>query len=189
MTTPPKTLFEAALRDRWHQLPPEVRELHSVQTSARFSGTASVTRGRSLAARLAAWFFRFPPAAESVPVTITMTRTDAGEFWERDFGGHVFRSYCLPASDPYRYRERMGVFTSEQDLSVSDGAMHLPVRRGWFLGIPMPRWLLPTSDSREFAEDGVFNFDICLGAPLGAGLIIRYRGAVSPDATSRKEPT
>ena len=59
--------------------------------------------------------------------------------------------------------------------------MHLPVRRGWCLGIPIPRALLPWSDSREFAVDGRFHFDVALGAPLGGGLIVRYRGTVTPD--------
>lgn len=59
--------------------------------------------------------------------------------------------------------------------------MHFPVHRGWFLGIPQPRFLLPVSDSREYSVDGVFHFDVSLIAPLGGGHIVRYRGQVKPD--------
>lgn len=59
--------------------------------------------------------------------------------------------------------------------------MSLPVRRGWFLGVPVPRFLLPKSDSTEFALDGKFHFDVALSAPLGGGHIVRYRGALTPD--------
>jgi Domain of unknown function (DUF4166) len=59
--------------------------------------------------------------------------------------------------------------------------MRLPVRRGWFLGIPLPRFVLPISDSREYSENGVFKFDVSLIAPLGGGLIVRYKGQVKPD--------
>jgi Domain of unknown function (DUF4166) len=59
--------------------------------------------------------------------------------------------------------------------------LHLWVLRGWFLGIPIPRLLLPRSESREFELDGAFHFDVALLAPLGGGLIVRYRGTVSPD--------
>ena len=59
--------------------------------------------------------------------------------------------------------------------------MRLPVRRGWFLGIPLPKFLLPGSDSREYVADGVFRFDVSLSAPFGGGLIVRYRGSLVPD--------
>ncbi len=123
-----------------------------------------------------------PFAAEfPLPVTVSKTRTDNGEVWERNFNGRVFRSYCMPAAEHYRYRERFGLLTYEQDLTVEDGEMHLPVRRGWFLGVPIPRLFLPRSDSREYAKDGRFHFDVALSAPLGFGLIVRYRGHLIPD--------
>jgi hypothetical protein len=180
------TLFQSSLGDRWWLLPPEVRELHSVQDVESFSGIAQVTRGTSVLARLVAWFFGFPPVGDNVPVTVTKTRTDWGETWERNFAGRVFRSYCTPATEPYRYRERFWFFNYEQDLPVENGCMHLPVRRGWFLGVPIPRPLLPGSDSREFAIDGAFHFDVTLSAPLGGGLIVRYRGALRPDGMRHK---
>lgn len=179
--SPHPTLFQSALAERWDHLPHEVQALHSVQDVESFSGTAQVTRGTTLIARMAAWFFGFPPAAEQVHLTITKTRTETGEIWERDFGGRVFRSYLTPAPALYRYRERFWLFKYEQDLPVHDGCMRLPVRRGWFLGIPLPRFLLPGSDSREYAQDGMFHFDVSLTAPLRGGLIVRYCGQVKPD--------
>ena len=179
--SPYPTLFQSALAERWDHLPPEVKALHSVQDVESFSGTAHVTRGNSLIARFAAWFFGFPPAAEAVPLTITKTRTETGEIWERNFGGRVFRSYLTPAPVAHRYRERFWLFNYEQDLPVEDGCMRLPVRRGWFLGVPLPRLLLAKSDSREYAQEGAFHFDVALGAPVGGGLIVRYRGQLRPD--------
>lgn len=179
--SPRPSLFRRALGEAWHDLPPEVRRLHVVQDLESFSGTAEVIRGKGLIARIAALIFRFPKAGRNVPLTITKTRIDEGEIWERNFAGRVFRSYLTPAN-PGHYRERFGPFNYEQELPVKDGVMHLPVRRGWFLGIPLPGPLLPGSDSREFAEDGHFRFDVGLYAPMGGGLIVRYRGTVSPDA-------
>jgi NAD(P)-dependent dehydrogenase (short-subunit alcohol dehydrogenase family) len=186
---PYPTLFQSALADRWSQLPTEHQILHSVQDLDSFSGTAQVTRGRSIIARVAAWIFGFPPAAEDVPVTVTKIRTEKGETWERDFGGRVFRSYLTPAPAPYRYREHFWPFNYELDIPVEQGCMRLTVRRGWFLGFPMPRFLLPKSDSREYVEDGVFRFDVALGAPLGGGLIVRYQGQLQPDHRNQPLPT
>jgi len=174
------TLFQVALVERWNDLPPAVRRLHSVQDMESFSGRAWVERGTAVIARLAAWFFQFPDVGEGVPLTITKTRTARGEIWERNFAGRIFRSYLTP-SRPYHYKERFWAFNYEQELPVRNGVLHLWVSRGWFLGIPIPRMLLPRSDSREFESDGAFHFDVSLFAPLGGGLIVRYRGSVSPD--------
>lgn len=176
------TLFQAALKDKWHELPPCVQRLHSVQDVESFSGRARVSRGRSLFARLAAWFFMFPKAAEDVPLVITKTRTPTGEIWERNFGGRIFRSYLTPSPQPFHYRERFWAFTYEQELPVRNAALHLPVRRGWFLGLPLPFFLLPQSRSREFAINDRFHFDVALYAPLTGELIVRYEGQVNPDA-------
>ena len=113
--TPHPTLFQAALGARWFDLPAEVQALHSVQDVESFSGTAQVTRGESLIARLAAWFFGFPAAADAVPVTITKTRTPTGEIWERDFGGRVFRSYLTRSPLACHYRERFWLSTSSRN--------------------------------------------------------------------------
>lgn len=44
-----------------------------------------------------------------------------------------------------------------------------------------PHLWLPRSDSREFVQNGAFHFDVTLGAPLGGGLMVRYRGELRPD--------
>lgn len=174
-------LFQRALHDRWSELPPEVQRLHTIAGRERFTGVAKVKRGTGLFATLAAWFFGFPKAGDRVPLTLTKYHTGDGEIWERNFDGVVFRSCCTPSKRTYHYRERFWLFTFEQELPVNAGAMYLPVRRGWFLGIPIPGPLLPQSNSKEFAVDGRFCFDVSLGLPLGGGQIVRYSGWLSPE--------
>ncbi len=181
LTQRPPTLFQVAFGDRWRELPPSVQKLHSVQEAESFSGLAKVTRGRSLLARFAAWFFKFPRAGEAVPLTITKIRTATGETWVRDFDGRVFRSFLTPSPRPFHYRERFWAFNYEQELPVQDSALHLPVRRGWFLGAPLPAFLLPRSCSTEYAIDNQFHFDVGLYAPMTGDLIVRYEGWVDPD--------
>ena len=50
------------------------------------------------------------------------------------------------------------------------------MRRGWLFGLPLPRWLLPRSEAREYVEDDRFHFDVAIDAPLGIGRLVRYRG-------------
>jgi len=177
-------LFRRALAERWWALPPAVRAFHSVARVQDFRGVATIARGTTPVARLAAWLFGFPPAAEEVPLTVRIATSATGEVWTRDFGGRTLRSRCLPSAAPYRYRESFGPLTCELDLQVVGGCMHVLVRRGWLLGIPMPRPLLPRSESREFESGGAFGFDIAAFAPFGGGLIVRYRGWLRPDRLS-----
>ena len=181
---PCPTLFQSILLDRWAHLPPEVQRLHLVYDVESFSGTAEVVRGTSIMARMIAWFFGFPPASATCPVTVTKTRTDSGEIWQRNFNSRIFRSFCTASPVAYRFRERFWPFQYEMDLVVQDCSIQLPVRRGWFLGFPLPRFLLPRSDSREYVAEGIFHFDVGLSAPLGGGLIVRYRGSLCPDDKS-----
>ncbi len=183
---PQPTLFQTALGTAWNELPPEVQRLHSVQDIETFSGRATVTRGTGILARLAAVLFRFPLAGEDVPLSLTKTRTKAGEIWERDFAGRTFRSHLTP-STLGRYKERFLGFNYEQDLPVENGSLRLLVRRGWFLGLPLPSILLPKSDAREYSENGRFHFSVGLHAPLAGGLIVRYEGWLEPDATEQSE--
>ena len=110
-----------------------------------------------------------------MPLTVTMTRTPAGEAWERNFAGRRLSSFLTPSPRPGHVRERFGLATYELELPVEDGALHFSVRRGWLLGIPLPSLLLPKSCTREFAVDGAFHFDVGLYAPLTGGLIVRYQ--------------
>jgi hypothetical protein len=179
------TLFQAALGEAWHDLPQAVQRLHSVRSVERFCGRARVTRGRGFFPLVAAWLFQFPKEGDDVPLTLTKTRAATGEVWERSFAGRRLRSFLAPSDRPSHCRERFGPLACELGLSVEDAALHLPVRRGWFLGVPLPSWLLPVSCSREFAVDGGFHFDVGLYAPLTGGLVVRYRGWLEPEAEAR----
>lgn len=56
----------------------------------------------------------------------------------------------------------------------------LLVPRQWsFLGLPMPRLLLPKGTSFETERDGDFAFDVEIALPL-IGRIVAYRGILQP---------
>lgn len=173
-------LFERALEQGLAALPAPVQDAHEVWDRRAFAGEARIDRGGGLGARAIAALFRFPAAAEAAPVRVVMERRGADEVWTRDFAGRRFRSRLSPAG-PGRAVEAFGPFAFELDLPVRDGTLGFEVRRGRCLGVPIPTALLPRSEARETAEDGRFRFDVALHAPLGMGLIVRYRGWLAPE--------
>lgn len=173
-------LFRAALESKWDTLPEKVRALHHVVDVAEFKGFADIERGTRPLGKLCAVLFRFPRAGLDVPVTVTKIRTKQGETWQRQFGKRIQHSRLKVIGPPFRVTEQYWPFTFELALSIRNDTIRLPVRRGWLLGIPIPKRLLPKSDSREFLAGGSFHFDIKLRAPLRGGLIVRYRGTLRP---------
>jgi hypothetical protein len=109
-----------------------------------------------------------------------MRRDGDAELWIRDFGGARFRSEMRLAgpSGSGRITERFGPFRFAIPLAISPSALGFPVERGWFLGVPIPRFLLPTSETVEFEEAGAFRFDVSLSLPF-FGKLVRYSGVLS----------
>lgn len=174
LETPAVPLFRRQLGDDFAQLPHVVQEAHQVYGPRRWAGQGRVTRGGSLWARMLAVLFGFPPAADAVPVTVTMTPKAGGELWERRFGDKVFRSYLTERGG--HMTERFGPFTFTLGLHVADDRLHFPVLSGRLGPLPLPRLLLPQSQAQEYAQEGQFYFDVALKAPLTGGLMVHYQG-------------
>lgn len=155
-------------------LPAPIRASHTVFHTRVLQGRASVERGGGFLARLLCALFGFPAATDSIEVEVSKTRQSDNELWQRRFGAQIFHSRLRVVDGCMR--ERFGPFEFELDLHIADSALHFPVRRGWLLGMPLPLWLLPRSEAREYVEEGRFHFDVAIDAPLGIGRLVRYRG-------------
>jgi len=172
-------LFQRALGAEFQNLPASVQQLHSQIEFASFSGTSRVTRGKNGLSKLIAAIFGFPKAGSEIAVRVEITCQENQEVWRRVFDGKAFQSVLTP-SRPNHFKERFGPFTFEMQLPITNGTLHMPVQKGWFLGIPMPKALLPKSETREYEMGGIFHFDVYLSAPL-CGLLVRYQGMLMRD--------
>ena len=181
-------LFAKALQADWAQLPAPIHALHEFDSRAEFQGFADVERGRHPLARLCLLFLPFPKDGIDTPLKVIKTRNASGETWQRLFRGQSFTTHLRLRQKTGRVTERFGPLRFEIGLRARNGAIRLPVRRGWFLGIPLPRFLLPKSEAREYVAAGEFRFDIALYAPLTIGLLVRYRGFLAPAAVNEDIP-
>lgn len=174
-------IYRQVLGPDFGGLPPMVQALHDTTDRRRWQGQASVTRGRSLPARLIGWLIGLPPAAPSVPVTVEMAYEGNTETWLRDFGGHRFRSRLSPGTgrDLGFMTERFGPAAFTLQFRIDGARLYLIPVRWRLFGLPMPRFLCPGGDSFETEQGGQYHFDVTLQAPL-AGLIVTYRGWLRP---------
>lgn len=174
-------LFRKALGSAWTVLPAPIRELHGETGASRFSGRASVTRGPSFLSRMIAGLVGFPDAAPDIPVTVSIKSAAGREYWYRDFDGHLFSSEHAPGQGRHHGLacERFGPVKIAMALIAEGKQLHYVPRRWTFLGIPMPKALLPKGDMYESADNGKFHFHVEVSLPV-IGHLVTYKGWLVP---------
>jgi hypothetical protein len=180
----PTSVFRSALGNAWDALPDPIRQMHDLPDETKLSGHAQIRRGKNLPARFIATIFNFPDEADHAPVTVSIRKKLDTENWSRNFNGKIFDSEITSGAGPDQHLicERFGPFTFSIALVLENGRLNYVVRKGRFLSIPMPRFLIPGGDSFESAENGQFHFSVEITYPL-VGLVVSYRGVLESDQT------
>jgi hypothetical protein len=177
-----RSLYRRILGSAWLDLPASVLRIHDGTETQKWRGRAKVSRGDNLFARFIGSLFRFPPASDDVDVTVEFRRKDGRETWLRDFAGKRFSSVQWEGRGRYEglLCERFGPFTFGLALVVDNGRLRVPIRRWSMLGIPLPRWLAPRSNTCEFDHGGTFRFHIDVRLPL-IGQVVGYSGYIDEE--------
>ncbi|MBV8839320.1 MAG: DUF4166 domain-containing protein [Alphaproteobacteria bacterium] len=178
---PTLPLYRRLLGDAYATLPAPLRAMHDLRDALSAEGTATVMRGTSLLARLAAAIVGFPRAGENVAVRVDFVRENGRERWTRTFAGRAFHSTqeAGQGRSAWLVCERFGPVCVAMALVTDKGILRLVVRRWSLFGIPMPRFLAPGGEAYEYAADGRFHFHVEIGHPF-TGLIVAYRGFLVP---------
>ena len=71
------SVFQQVLGAAFFRLPDSLRQLHSSRGLVRYTGRATVERGRNPLARLCAWLAGLPPAGQDVATGRVRMRTRA----------------------------------------------------------------------------------------------------------------
>ena len=172
----PPPLYARVMGERFDALPPAVRGIHSVLRDGGAAGEAEVVRGRSALARLVASAVGFPSEGAH-RLHVAFAERDGAERWTRDFSGRTFSSVL--SEHRGRLTERFGPFRFAFDLPSDESGLRMVLRRWWLGPLPLPLFLAPRSEAREWEEAGRFHFDVPIALPL-IGPLVRYRGWLQP---------
>lgn len=180
------TLFQQNLASVFDDLPISLQNLHSTKEKSVWAGRANISRGKNIIANVIATIFRFPPSGSDVPTKVTVDiDKDGSEKWTRKFGKSTFVSHLRNGKGRYENHicESFGPITFALAM-VFDGGRLRYIPRNWrFLGIPLPKTLVPAGQAFEEEIDGRFVFDVEISAPL-IGRIVHYRGWLEPENSS-----
>lgn len=176
-------VFPLLLGNAFQHLPPAVKAAHQVQQQQTLAGRASVQRGTGLWANGIATLFGFPTATPDIAVNVQMQQHGGTEVWHRRFGAQRFTSTLAAGTGPLQWLlvERFGPLRFHIALVVADKKLHWVVRGATFLGLPLPRFLVPRGNSYEYESQGRFHFHVEVRLPL-IGLVVRYQGWLEPTA-------
>ncbi len=170
-------LFQRVLGAAWGELRAPIQTLHDISANARFSGRASVTRGKSLLSRMVGWFAGFPKAGKNVNVTVEIATDGERETWRRNFAGHAFSSEMSVGNGwlAALMCERFGPIRLGMALVTNGDVLRYVPRRWTFLGMPMPAVLMPNGEIFETVVDGKFIFHVEITLPF-VGNVVTYHG-------------
>jgi saccharopine dehydrogenase-like NADP-dependent oxidoreductase len=174
--------FEKAMGTKsFAALPNPIRTFHDPAGHPVWQGEASVERGQSFASRIVAKVIGLPEAGQKHKVKVSVERAaDGSEEWTREFSGKQFSSNMRLGHDG-KLVEKFGPLLFTLGLTGSEKDSELPIINGWAFGIPIPKFLLPTSKALEYLDEkGRFRFDVRLGLPF-FGLLVHYRGWLVPN--------
>jgi Domain of unknown function (DUF4166) len=173
---PGGSLYRRALGSAYLRQSRAGQILHDAGLS-RWTGRCRVEGGESGAARLLAWSFGLPAAAEDTPIIVELASVEGGELWARRIGTRVMRSrqHLAQGRPPGWIVEQFGVFAFDLELQAADGRLELLMRGMRCCGAALPRALWPRIAAAEAEEEGRFCFDVQIGLPL-VGRLVRYRG-------------
>jgi len=176
-------IYRRILGTAFSALPARLQKLHDSTVARKWTGVADVRRGRGPVAALVAALVGFPGTAQRVPVTVSFSPENGVERWVRSFDGKTFSSVQSAGigKDQHLLVERFGIASFSLALVLDGDRLSLVPRRWSLLGIPMPRFLLPTGLSVETERDGQFCFDVEISMPL-VGLVVAYKGSLHPSA-------
>lgn len=170
-------LYARVLGGAFAILPQEITAMHEADRPTTARGRARVARGGNWLAQLAASVVGFPNTADDVPVTVAFQPDETGETWTRTFADLSFssRQYQGRGRSAGLINERFGPLVFGMALITRPDRLSLVLRRWSFLGVRLPMWLCPRSDSFETVEDGKFRFHVDITYPV-IGRIVRYTG-------------
>jgi hypothetical protein len=174
-------IYQQVLATSFTNLPRSLQELHQPGALAEWRGHCEVQRGDGWLAQLVARVFGFPAKGRDVPVSVQF-RTDAQgkETWQRNFGGRIMRSTQEAGQGRWAQLivERFGPFAFGLALVTRADRLSLIPRRWSFLGLPLPKALMPKGDTYETEVEGQFRFHVEITLPL-IGPVVCYKGGLN----------
>jgi Domain of unknown function (DUF4166)/Saccharopine dehydrogenase NADP binding domain len=176
-----ETNYQAVMDESFGRLAQPIQDMHSGSKAFSVKGKADVSGSDGVLARLARFVIGFPARGKDVDVRVDFEFVGDREIWTRRFGEAQFVTQQFKGKGRYHglMVEKFGLLSFAMAVVERNGTLHLRMRGGDVLGIPLPRFLLPCIAAQEHGANGKFNFDVDISLPV-VGQVVHYQGWLTP---------
>ncbi|HVJ53339.1 MAG TPA: DUF4166 domain-containing protein [Aliidongia sp.] len=179
-----RPLYPRLLGDTFDRLPSVIRAVHEASPLLVVSGTSTVTEGTFWASRALRRLLRLPAPGSGLPLRVVFEARGDGERLSRHYPGATLTTMQKPAgrSGSGLLCEKFGPFSLIIQLEARSHSLSFTLIDVRFMGLSVPRWLMPRLTARESADDGRYHFFVRIDVP-GLGRLIQYQGCLDlPEA-------
>lgn len=176
------SLYQQVMGTEFLVLPASLRQFHALEGRHVLTGWVEVRAPASSAARFLAWCLGAPLDVQRGPLRFELESSSASEHWVRHFPGKTMESRLHQTSG--RIVEQLGAARLAFALRGGPQKLEMQLVSLHFLGMPCPRWLLPTVVAEETASRGRLHFRVQASLPF-VGMVAGYQGHLEvPDGDS-----
>lgn len=167
------TLYEQIMGPGFARLPRAVQRFHSLSGRWLLDGWVDTHAPTNALARWLARRLGAPQRSASGPIRFELDAHPDAEQWTRHFPSQTMRSRLSRTGD--FMEEQLGASTLRFRLHATDDGLSMELHSLRFMGVPCPRWLLPTVVAQEHGDGDTFHFIVRAALPL-LGVVASYQG-------------
>ncbi len=167
-------LFEQVMGPDFSELHTAVQRFHRLSGRHALAGWVETQAPTNPLAKLLAWYLGSPRQAASGPIRLELDVGRDAETWARHFPSQTMRSALRRHG--HFIEERLGGSRLQFGLRANEpGLLTMELKSMGFLGIPCPRWWLPSIVAEERGEEERLYFKVRATLPV-IGLLAHYQG-------------
>ena len=178
----PNALVKNWFGDKFRDLHPLLQKLHT--EGGRLTGDVEIYYGKGLAGIIGSRLAKKMnlPNKGSHQLTVSIWHDNNGLHWGRCFNGqalveslfkpvgHIGQGYWL---------ERTGPLLMKLTVDINNGGWFWRCLKINFLGLPIPRWIMPKTKAYKIIENSQYRFHVEFSLPI-IGSLVSYQGLLLP---------
>ncbi len=179
----PNELVKNWFVDQFSNLHPLLQKLHT--DGGKLIGDVDIAYGKGLAriigVRLANKMNL--PNAGVHQLSVNISHDSDGLHWERCFDDKaVVKSLFKPVGNIKQgyWIETTGPLSMKLTVDINNGGWFWRCLNVNFLGVPIPRWLIPHTNAYKIIENGLYRFHVEFSLPI-IGSLVSYKGLLQKD--------
>lgn len=167
------SLYEQVMGASYVRLPTAVQRFHRLSGPRSLEGWVETRAPSNLLARLLAFCLGSPQKSVRGRIRFELDAQPDAEIWVRHFPSKTMMSRLVRSGE--RVEEQLGASRLRFRLRATDAGLEMELERLHFLGIPCPRWLMPTIVAEEHGDHDQIHFMVSATVPW-VGVVASYQG-------------